>query len=166
MARPGQGARAQGVGMQTTFRQLVSIGRTQGCKLPEEGSDPKSWHPAWQTLLQLLGKDTEPALSCYRGKVGLALSGGGFRASLFHLGVLSRLAEMDVLRSVEVLSTVSGGSIVGAHYYLELQHLLQTKGDQAITREDYIALVKRIQGHFIPRGAEEPENPRFGRLPK
>ena len=45
--------------------------------------------------------------------------------------VLARLAEMDVLRSVEVLSTVSGGSIVGAHYYLEVKkrrmgHLLSS----------------------------------------
>lgn len=31
-------------------------------------------------------------------KLGLALSGGGFRASLFHIGVLARLAERDLLR--------------------------------------------------------------------
>ena len=42
--------------------------------------------------------------------------------------MLARLAELDVLRSVEVLSTVSGGSIVGALYYLEVQDLLQTRG--------------------------------------
>ena len=42
------------------------------------------------------------------GKVGLALSGGGFRASLFHIGVLAKLAELDVLRHVEVLSCVKG----------------------------------------------------------
>ena len=58
--------------------------------------------------------------SLLSGKVGLALSGGGFRASLFHIGVLARLAELDVLRRVEVLSCVSGGSILGAHYYLEI----------------------------------------------
>ena len=47
-------------------------------------------------------------------KLGLALSGGGFRASLFHIGVLARMAELDLLRHVGVLSTVSGGSIIGA----------------------------------------------------
>jgi hypothetical protein len=41
-------------------------------------------------------------------KIGLALSGGGFRASFFHLGVLRRLAELGLLRRVAVLSTVSG----------------------------------------------------------
>ena len=46
--------------------------------------------------------------------IGLCLSGGGFRASLFHLGVLRYLAEAGQLSNVSVISTVSGGSIVGA----------------------------------------------------
>jgi len=50
--------------------------------------------------------------------VGLALSGGGFRAAAFHLGVLKRLEELGVLQQVEVVSTVSGGSITGALYAL------------------------------------------------
>lgn len=49
-------------------------------------------------------------------QLGLALSGGGFRASAFHLGVLKRLAEIGLLERVRVLSTVSGGSIVGAYW--------------------------------------------------
>ena len=69
----------------------------------------------------------EMAGSARLGKVGLALSGGGFRASFYHIGVLARLAEADVLRHVDVLSTVSGGSIVGAHYYLLLRDLLETR---------------------------------------
>jgi NTE family protein len=44
-------------------------------------------------------------------KVALALSGGGFRATVFHLGVLARLAEDDHLEGVNYLSTVSGGSL-------------------------------------------------------
>ena len=59
--------------------------------------------------------------------LGLGLSGGGFRASFFHLGVLARMAEMGMLRHVEVISTVSGGSIVGAAYYLGLKSLLESK---------------------------------------
>lgn len=49
-------------------------------------------------------------------KLGLALSGGGFRATAFHLGVLKRLRELGVLGQVRVVSTVSGGSIVGAFW--------------------------------------------------
>jgi predicted acylesterase/phospholipase RssA len=80
------------------------------------------------------------------GKVGLALSGGGFRASFYHLGVLACLAERDVLRDVEVLSCVSGGSIVGACYWLKLrQRLLQSPPP---TRDDYIQLVDELIEHF------------------
>jgi hypothetical protein len=53
-----------------------------------------------------------------------------------------------VLRSVEVLSTVSGGRIVGALYYLEVQNLLETRKDADISRDDYIALVRRLQDRF------------------
>ena len=48
-------------------------------------------------------------------KTGIALSGGGVRASIFHLGVLARLAEQDDLwESLEHVSTVSGGSLAVA----------------------------------------------------
>jgi predicted acylesterase/phospholipase RssA len=109
---------------------------------------------AFRVLAAFLGDNVAAALTAYVGKVGLALSGGGFRASLFHIGVLARLAELDVLRHVEVLSCVSGGSILGAHYYLELRKLLQEKEDREITREDYVELVRRIQTHFL-EGVQE-----------
>src|SRR5215211_7220944 len=44
-------------------------------------------------------------------KIALALSGGGFRATVFHLGVLARLAQEQRLEDVNILSTVSGGSL-------------------------------------------------------
>ena len=53
-------------------------------------------------------------------KLGLALSGGGFRSALFHVGMLARLAELDLLRKVDVISSVSGGSIIAAYYYLKV----------------------------------------------
>ena len=90
----------------------------------------------------------------YDGKLGLALSGGGFRASLFHIGVLARLAELDLLRHVEVLSCVSGGSIVGAHYYLLLRNLLQSKPDEDICAQDYIELVRELLDQFL-RGVQK-----------
>ena len=92
---------------------------------------------------------SEAALSARVGKVGLALSGGGFRASLFHIGVLAKLAELDVLRRVEVLSCVSGGSIVGAHYYLKVRKLLEEKADEDVTRQDYVDLVQQLADDFL-----------------
>lgn len=49
-------------------------------------------------------------------KIGLALSGGGSRAIAFHLGCLRALHELGVLQKVSVLSTVSGGSVIGTLY--------------------------------------------------
>jgi NTE family protein len=46
--------------------------------------------------------------------IGLAHSGGGIHAAIFHLDVLRRLAEEKMLESVTQLSTVSGGSLVTA----------------------------------------------------
>ena len=48
-------------------------------------------------------------------RVALCLSGGGFRASIFHLGALTRLNELGVLTQVDVISSVSGGSIIAGH---------------------------------------------------
>lgn len=134
---------------QATFRRLVALADLQGLKPPAEGCDPQGWDAPWKALERMLGEDTPAALGCHRGKIGMALSGGGFRASLFHLGVLARLAEVDALRGVEVLSTVSGGSIVGAHYYLELQKLLESTPDRQLSRDDYIAIVRQLQDDFL-----------------
>jgi predicted acylesterase/phospholipase RssA len=84
--------------------------------------------------------------SSFIGKVGLALSGGGFRASFYHLGVLARLAELDVLRHVDVLSCVSGGSIVGACYWLALRRRLLDS--RPMTPQDYVSLVQFLIQHF------------------
>jgi len=83
------------------------------------------------------------------GRVGLALSGGGLRASLFHLGFLAKLAERDLLRHVSVMSCISGGAIVGTYYYLWLRKLLAAKPDADITQADYVELVKVVQERFF-----------------
>jgi len=52
-------------------------------------------------------------------KIGLSLSGGGYRATIYHLGTLRKLKEMELLDKVDVISTISGGSITGAYYGLK-----------------------------------------------
>jgi predicted acylesterase/phospholipase RssA len=47
-------------------------------------------------------------------RIGLALSGGGFRAAAFHLGVLRGLRARGLLDQVEVVSGVSGGALLAA----------------------------------------------------
>jgi NTE family protein len=44
-------------------------------------------------------------------RLGLCLSGGGVRAAVFHLGVLKRFADENLLERVTEISTVSGGSL-------------------------------------------------------
>jgi predicted acylesterase/phospholipase RssA len=51
-------------------------------------------------------------------RLGLALSGGGLRATLFHLGVIRFLRDAGLLRDVTHVVSVSGGSILGAHLAL------------------------------------------------
>src|SRR5690349_4251254 len=51
-------------------------------------------------------------------RIGLALSGGGFRATLFHLGLIRFLRDADILRQVTHITSVSGGSIMAAHLVL------------------------------------------------
>lgn len=83
------------------------------------------------------------------GKLGLAFSGGGFRASLFHIGVLASLAEKNQLKNIEIISCVSGGSIIGAYYYLKLKELHESKTDAEIEQADYIKIVGEIEEHFV-----------------
>ncbi len=49
-----------------------------------------------------------------KDKVALTLSGGGFRATLFHLGSLWRLNELAWLEKIDCITGVSGGSITAA----------------------------------------------------
>ena len=51
-------------------------------------------------------------------RIGLALSGGGFRATLYHLGMVRWLRDAGLLTSVTHITSVSGGSVLAAHLVL------------------------------------------------
>src|SRR4051812_22182668 len=55
------------------------------------------------------GGPPPPLVDC-----GLALSGGGIRATLFHLGAIWRINQLGKLRDLDRISSVSGGSIAAA----------------------------------------------------
>ncbi len=55
--------------------------------------------------------------------IGLALSGGGFRAPLFHIGSLWRLNELGWLPRINRITSVSGGSITAAQLGLQWKAL-------------------------------------------
>ena len=51
-------------------------------------------------------------------RFGLALSGGGFRAAIYHLGVVRFLRDAGALSQISHITAVSGGSVLGAHLVL------------------------------------------------
>jgi NTE family protein len=53
----------------------------------------------------------EDLSSTRREGLALCLSGGGYRATLFHLGATRRLHELGILGRLNTISSVSGGSI-------------------------------------------------------
>lgn len=138
---------------ESAARQLASLARVQSKVAPTEKLEEVEDSPAWRALEEFLTEDGRNGAagvrSAFVGKIGLGLSGGGFRASLYHIGVLAKLAELDLLRRVEVLSCVSGGSIIGAHYYLQVRRLLQEKEDSEIEPADYVRVVRRVQRDFL-----------------
>ncbi len=99
------------------------------------------------------------ALSDPKSRLGLALSGGGFRSSFFHIGVLRRLAELDLLRYVKILSTVSGGSIVGAHYCLLLREFCHRTREPS--RDDYVRIIDVLEAEFTRGVAKDLRNRLF-----
>jgi NTE family protein len=66
--------------------------------LPEASPDPVRWLPT--------DERSDPT-----DGVGLCLSGGGYRAMLYHLGSLWRLNDAGLLARLDRISSVSGGSI-------------------------------------------------------
>jgi hypothetical protein len=70
----------------------------------------------------LAGVTASPAAAESSRPIGLALSGGGIRSATFNLGVLQALAQLDILRRFDYLSTVSGGGYIGACLTSLLSH--------------------------------------------
>lgn len=93
--------------------------------------------------------DADDVAQKQQHKLGIGLSGGGFRAALFHIGVLASLAEKNKLKDIEVISCVSGGSIIGAFYYLKIKQLYESKADEDIAQDDYLRIVKEIETEFL-----------------
>lgn len=70
----------------------------------------------------------------------LCLSGGGYRAMVFHIGVLWRLYETGLLQNIKRISSVSGGSI--------------TAGQLALAWRDLSFKPDSLKSEFVPRVVE------------
>lgn len=86
--------------------------------------------------------------------MALCLSGGGFRAMLFHLGALWRLFEAGLLGKLVRISSVSGGSITAGVLGLAWSKLLLDKPpDRARFEEQVVRPIRSLAGETIDASA-------------
>lgn len=93
------------------------------------------------------GKRPEPG-------VALCLSGGGYRAMLFHLGALWRLNEWGYLRKLARVSSVSGGSITaGVLGFKWGQLAFDAKGIAQAFQAEVVGPIRVLAGKTIDEGS-------------
>lgn len=86
--------------------------------------------------------------------VALCLSGGGYRAMIFHLGALWRLNELGWLPKLTRVSSVSGGSITAGVLGLRWSNLaFDSAGIAATFRSKIVDRVRGLADHTIDLGA-------------
>jgi len=99
----------------------------------------------------------------------LAFSGGGSRAAAFSYGVLEKLRDTEIgwegephrlLEEVDVISSVSGGSLPAAYYGLFGDRIFEDFSDKVLCRNIGRDLIKQV---FVPLNMVRLFSPRFGR---
>ena len=88
-----------------------------------EGSEPGASLAEPLLVAEEENEDVDPLERNVKDGIALCLSGGGYRAMLFHVGVLWRLNEMGFLPKIARFSSVSGGSITAAVLGLKWRNL-------------------------------------------
>lgn len=82
--------------------------------------------------------------------VALCLSGGGYRAMLFHVGALWRLNQLGFLPQLRRVSSVSGGSITAAVLGLSWERFgFDAHGVAERFEEELVQPIRRLAGHTI-----------------
>jgi len=99
--------------------------KTPASKEPEEISLSQVLEQELRQVRSSRAKQLEPAENRNDARaslIGLAFSGGGIRSATFNLGILQGLAQLDLLRKFDYLSTVSGGGYIGSWLMAWMQH--------------------------------------------
>lgn len=95
-----------------------------------------------------LARYSAPPESARQG-IALCLSGGGYRALLFHLGALKRLNELGILAKLRTVSSVSGGSIASARLASAPFYPLSGAVDPAAWEKDVARPLRSFAGRNI-----------------
>lgn len=93
-----------------------------------------------------------------RTGIGLCLSGGGYRATLFHLGALRRLAELGILGHPDfrTVSAVSGGSITAAAFATAVARGMHLPPSRGVSTELWDRAVRDPLREFTRRNIRTP----------
>src|SRR4051812_26065262 len=75
-------------------------------------------------------------------RIGLALSGGGFRASLYHLGLARFLRDAGILPRITHITSVSGGSVFAAHLVLNWDRYNGSHGEFDAAASEFLAFMR------------------------
>ena len=106
-------------------RPAVPVGHDQSawpggfCLLaiwPGQMPAPPSWPTRLRAWIRQLRRTKGKAVAMTTPRIGVAISGGGFRATAFGLGCLRALHDTGLLPGVSVISGISGGSLLAALY--------------------------------------------------
>jgi NTE family protein len=92
-------------------------------------------------------------------KIALAFSGGGVRATVFHLGVLARLARQDLLKNVTIISSVSGGSLAAGLVFASANYRWPTSAEylhEVVPRCLSILTRRNVQRSFVLTSLLQP----------
>src|SRR5438270_3061057 len=109
---------------------------------------------ARKTLDPIRFISADDALRSPRPGIALCLSGGGYRAMVFHLGTLWRLNETGLLKQLNRVSSVSGGSITAAMLGLQWTKLIfNGKGVATNLLELVINPVLSLADHTLDVGS-------------
>ena len=87
--------------------------------------------------------DQDSLPSYDRRAVGLSVSGGGYRATLFHAGAIIRMNELGILPRLDRISSVSGGSITTGILAQAWPHLAAAFDSDGVAPRDV------LDRHFI-----------------
>jgi len=124
-------------------------------------SEDVQWRVDWQCRdswqFDRNAQSTNPLGACPKTDnnfIGIAISGGGSRASIFSAAVFFELQRYGLLQQVDVISSVSGGSFTAAYYVLSCDDPLNTPPTiegSARPRWDPTVVFPKLQKHFIAK---------------
>jgi NTE family protein len=103
-------------------------------------------------------------MNLHSKRIGLALSGGGMRAAVYHLGVLRYLAEAGLFDKITSISSVSGASLCIGAIFAANQN--KWPPGHEFLSDTLPAVCELLQNHDIQKAALRrlPFSPRYSDL--